>query len=91
MPLTNNVLTEVNRVRVRYILYNMVKVLYILGIVAFCAYAKYIGWYGFWYERILNFVLTANIIWLYFDIFQSPLKIMLKAIQDTNGKRNINR
>ena len=87
MSLTNQDKTKIDRVCTNYAFWNLLRAVYVMGACLFCAYAKYHGSYGIWYHQIVSFVLTANIIWLYFDIFESPLKRMLKVIQEIDPKR----
>ena len=81
MPLTKDVMTKIERVCVRQTLLNLLKFLYIMGIIGVCAYASYNNSYGFYYHRIVSFLLTANVIWVIFDVFYSPLKEIMRIVR----------
>lgn len=90
MSLTNQDKAKIDRVLANYRMWNWFRAIYVIGAILFCGYTSIHHTYGFWYTRIVSFVLTANVIWLYFDIFESPLKRMLKVIQEIDEDRNLN-
>ena len=91
MSLTKDEKAKIDRVLSNYRMWNFFRAVYVIGAITFCGYTSIHQTYGFWYYRIVGFVLTANVIWLYFDIFENPLNRMLKVIQEINGNRATSR
>lgn len=81
VPLTNDVVTKIERVCALQTLWNILKFLYVMIMICVCAYASYTNNYGFLYHRIVSFILTANVIWVVSDLFYSPIKEIRNIIR----------
>ena len=88
MSLTNEDKAKIDRVLTNYSRWTWIRIIYILSMSMVCWYSKYTGRHEFWYNQILSFVLTANVIWLWYDVFNSPLSRMLKVIEEINASKN---
>jgi hypothetical protein len=82
--LTKNSVTKIERICSLQSSWNMLKLLYVVCMVCVCAYASCNNCYGFFYHRIVSFLLTANVVWVLIDLFCSPLKDIKRII---NGRR----
>jgi len=80
--LTKDVMTKIERVCVLNTIFNILKFGYVVGMICVCAYASYKNSYGFFYHRIVSFMLTANVIWVLFDMFYGPLKEIMGIIRE---------
>ena len=80
LPLTKDVVAKIERVCALQNYFNILKFVYVMVIICVCAYASYTNNYGFFYHRIVSFILTANVIWVFCDLFCSPLKEIMGII-----------
>jgi TM2 domain-containing membrane protein YozV len=81
-PLTNDIVTKIDRVCIRHIIWGMLKCIYVFGIICMCAYSKYNNSYGLFYERIVSLLLTANVIWVLVDLIYNPGKEIIEIIRE---------
>lgn len=77
---------ELDRIITSQRVYNWIRAAYVFGMIGFCWYTKHNDTYDIWYHQIVSFVLTANVIWLYFDIFQNTLNRVFKVIRTDKWK-----
>jgi hypothetical protein len=82
LPLTKDVVAKIERVCALQTRWNILKFTYVVSIICVCAYASYSNIYGFLYHRIVSFILTANVIWVFYDLFCSPIKEIMGIIRD---------
>lgn len=64
--------------------WNLSKIIYVVAMVCICSYASYSNSYGVLYHRMLSFILTANVIWVMFDIIDSPFRKIMKIMRNRN-------
>lgn len=84
MLLTNDVIRELDRVRALYRCYSILKLVYVVGMICFCAYFSYYEIYDQWVYEIVSMILTANVIWVFFDLFYNPVSYLIRII---NGNK----
>ena len=82
MILTSYAKEKIDKIITGQRIYNWIRAAYVFGMIGFCWYTKHNYTYHIWYNQIVSFVLTANVIWLYFDIFQNNLNRILKIIKN---------
>ena len=78
---------QVNKINTLYRASNVIKLLYVVGMVLLCAYTSYNDSYSYYIYRIVSMVLTANVIWVFFDIFYNPVKNLSRIINDSQRSR----
>ena len=75
------VVEKIEKTKRNVIIYNSIRLTLILLIMIFCFYHQHTGKYYFLYSRILDTLITANIIWIIADIFYNPITPMVELVK----------
>jgi hypothetical protein len=77
----DDIIENIEKTKRNVRIYNSIKLILILSIIIFCFYHQHTGKYYFLYSRILDTLITANVIWIIADVFYNPIKPMVDLIK----------
>lgn len=82
--LTKDDVQRLFRICVLYNRFSILKLVYVAGMIGFCSYTNKIGIYDQYVYRVVSLILTANVIWCFFDICYTPIKEIMKIVRKRN-------